>query len=75
MKYLTGKDYDWLCSKCQIAIDRAYDLIKMGMVSDDYADDNEGPCMLAYDKRMFPHADGDCPSEHEEREENMHEQT
>ena len=74
-EYLTGKDYDWLCSKCQIAIDQAYDLITMGMVSEQYVVDNEGPCNLAYDQRMFPHPDGDCPSEHEEREEHMHEQT
>ena len=74
-EYLTGKDYKWLCSKCQIVIDQAYDLIKMGMLSEKYVVDNEGPCNLAYDQKMFPHPDGECPSEHEEREAHMHEQT
>ena len=47
---LTGKNYTWLCSKCQKAIDNAYSLIIEGFVNDQYADDDEGPCMLAYDK-------------------------
>jgi|TARA_R100000152_G_C6778107_1_gene208517 hypothetical protein len=53
MKYLTGKDYDWLCEDCQKVIDRAYLLIVDGFASDEYADDNEGPSMFAYDNRMF----------------------
>lgn len=74
-EYLTGKDYDWLCSKCQYVIDQAHDLIVSGFASEKYVVDNEGPCNLAYDRRMFPHSYDDCPSEHEEREENMHKQT
>ena len=46
---LTGKNYTWLCSKCQKAIDNAHALIVEGFANDQYADDNEGPCMLAYD--------------------------
>ena len=53
MKYLTGKDYTWLCDNCQKAIDLAYTLIVDGLVSDQYADDNEGPCNLAYDRGLF----------------------
>jgi len=53
IKYLTGKDYTWLCDKCQNAIDMAYTLIIDGLASDIYADDNEGPCNLAYDKGLF----------------------
>ena len=53
MKYLTGKDYTWLCDDCQKAIDLAHMLIVDGLVSDQYADDNEGPSMLAYDRGLF----------------------
>jgi hypothetical protein len=53
MKYLTGKDYAWLCDNCQKAIDLAYTMIVDGLVNDQYADDNEGPCMLAYDRRLM----------------------
>tara|TARA_R100000734_G_scaffold5213_2_gene4541 strand:+ start:243 stop:545 length:303 start_codon:yes stop_codon:yes gene_type:complete len=74
-EYLTGKDYDWLCSKCQMVIDQAYDLITSGFASEQYVDDNEGPCMLAYDQGMFPHPYDDCPTEHQEREADMHKQT
>ena len=53
MDYLTGKDYTWLCDNCQKAIDQAHMLIVDGFASDIYADDNEGPCMLAYDKGLL----------------------
>ena len=53
MNYLTGKDYPHLCDNCQKAIDDAYDLIVDGYVSEEYVDDDEGPCMLAYDKRWL----------------------
>ncbi len=53
MKYLTGKDYPWLCDNCQKVIDQAHMLIVDGLTSDIYADDNEGACMLAYDKGLF----------------------
>ena len=50
VEYLTGKDYGWLCSKCQSAIDDAHTVIVDGFASEQYVDDNEVPCMLAYDK-------------------------
>ena len=53
MNYLTGKDYTWLCDNCQKVIDQAHMLIVDGFASDIYVDDNEGPCMLAYDKGLF----------------------
>ena len=53
MNYLTGKDYTWLCDNCQKVIDQAHMLIVDGLASDIYADDNEGPCMLAHDKGLF----------------------
>ncbi len=53
MEYLTGKDYTSLCDNCQKVIDQAHALIVDGLVSEQYVDDNEGPCMLAYDKGLF----------------------
>ena len=53
MKYLTGKDYTWLCDNCQKVIDQAHMLIVDGFTNDIYVDDNEGPSMLAYDKGLF----------------------
>ena len=53
MEYLTGKDYPHLCDNCQTAIDYAHMLIVDGFASEQYVDDDEGPCMLAYDKRWF----------------------
>jgi len=53
MKYLTGKDYEGICDICRKAIDDAHGLIIDGFVSEEYIDDNEGPSMLAYDKRWF----------------------
>jgi hypothetical protein len=53
MKYLTGKDYTWLCENCQKAIDDAHSLIIDGLVGEEYVVDNEGPCMLAYDKKWL----------------------
>ena len=53
MKYLTGKDYTWLCDNCQTVIDQAHMLIVDGFTNDIYVDDNEGPSMLAYDKGLF----------------------
>ena len=53
MKYLTGKDYPHLCDNCQKAIDNAHDLIVDGFASEQYVDDDEGPCMLAYDRKWF----------------------
>ena len=38
---------------CQKVIDQAHMLIVDGFTSDIYVDDNEGPCMLAYDKGLF----------------------
>ena len=58
MEYLTGKDYTWLCNNCQKAIDNAHTLIIDGFVSEEYIDDNEGACMLAYDKRWL--CESDC---------------
>tara|TARA_R100000315_G_C5118075_1_gene67480 strand:+ start:86 stop:259 length:174 start_codon:yes stop_codon:yes gene_type:complete len=53
MKYLTGKDYPWLCENCQKAIDDAHSLIIDSLVGEEYVVDNEGPCMLAYDKKWL----------------------
>ena len=50
VKYLIGKDYSDLCGQCQKAINDAHDLLVMGFVSEEYLTDNEGPCMIAYDK-------------------------
>jgi hypothetical protein len=50
MKYLTSDDYPKACDRCKHAIDMAHQLIVDGLVSDEYSDDNEGPCMLAYDR-------------------------
>ena len=53
MKYYTGEDYPNACDTCKKAIDNAHQLIVMGFVGDEYADDIEGPCLLAYDKRWL----------------------
>tara|TARA_Y100000034_G_scaffold107366_1_gene136846 strand:- start:220 stop:411 length:192 start_codon:yes stop_codon:yes gene_type:complete len=53
MEYLTGKDYKWLCDRCKAAIDDAHMLIIDGIVGEEYIDDNEGPSMLAYDKKWL----------------------
>ena len=53
MKYYTGKDYPKACDRCKKAIDDAHELIVMGLVGEEYADDIEGPSMLAYDKRWL----------------------
>jgi len=53
VEYLTGENYPHLCSKCQSAIDNAHMLIVDGFASGRYVHDNEGPCMLAYDKGWF----------------------
>lgn len=48
-KFLTGKDYPWLCSQCQQQIDMV-----AGMMNDlPDTDDNEGPCMYVYDHALF----------------------
>ena len=54
--YLTGNSYESF-DGCKRAIDNAYDLIKLGLVSEDYIDDPEGPSMLAYDKNWL------CPDD------------
>tara|TARA_R100001015_G_C4615050_1_gene171009 strand:+ start:501 stop:728 length:228 start_codon:yes stop_codon:yes gene_type:complete len=66
IEYLTGKDYPWLCDKCREAIDTAYDLIIMtgsveiNHIFSEYIGDNEGPCMLAYDKGLLCYAAFSC---------------
>ena len=50
MKYLTGDNYPDFCESCKRAIDTAHQIIVDGLVNDKYSDDNEGPCMLAYDR-------------------------
>lgn len=48
-KFLTGKDYPWLCSQCQQQID-----LVVGLMDDlPDTDDEEGPCMYVYDNAMF----------------------
>lgn len=53
MEYLRGKDYPNMCGKCQRAIDLAHNTICIIGVDDEYANDPEGPCMYAYDNKMF----------------------
>ena len=53
VKYQTGENYPHLCSKCQSAIDHAHTLIVDGFASEQYVDDDEGPCNLAYDRGWF----------------------
>lgn len=49
---LTGKDYPELCNKCRSAIDACFAMI--GEMPEDWCDDdNELPCNMAYDLRMF----------------------
>ena len=59
MEYLTGKDYEGICSGCKQAIDNAHMLIVEGHVGEDYIEDIEGPSMLAYDKGWFCQPDCD----------------
>ena len=47
MRYYGGKDYPWLCSECQHAVDDALQLFVDGLMPD--TDDEEAPCMYAYD--------------------------
>ena len=63
VKYLTGVDYTWLCNGCKKSIDMAHDLIISGLVGGQYIDDNEGPCMLAYDKGLL--CEFECPQVNE----------
>ena len=51
MKYLTGKDYDHLCSECQMVITCLVCEIKN--LDDIYVADEEGPCNAAYDYSLF----------------------
>ena len=51
MEYLTGKDYDHLCSICRTVIDMiAGDINSM---DDKYTADEEGPCDFVYDHGLF----------------------
>ncbi len=59
MKYLTGKDYPHLCKSCRNSIDDAHMLIVDGLADESYTIDNEGPTMMAYDKRWF--CEPECP--------------
>ena len=73
MKFLTGKDYPWMCERCQSAIDEcaeevaervalgAEDMVS-GRVLIDLTDDNEAPSTLAYDRRLFC-GGGECEAE------------
>jgi len=49
MKYLTGKDYDHLCSRCQAAIDACLPIVIEGPDTDDI----EAPFMFAADHGML----------------------
>ena len=46
-RFLTGKDYPWLCPKCQKAVDDIALMYIMGMFPD--TDDNEAPIVKAGD--------------------------
>ena len=49
MDYLTGKDYPWLCGTCQSTVDRCAEIVAEGPDTDD----EEAPCDMAYDHRLF----------------------
>ena len=60
MQFLVGKDYPELCATCRGAIDSAAMLLEEGPDTDD----EEAPCMLAYDMGWLCSSQGwsSCPS-------------
>ncbi len=50
MKFLTGKDYPWVCLVCQAAIDSAA-MLFTGDQED--TDDEEAPAMFVYDHHWY----------------------
>ena len=46
MKFLTGKDYPWLCEKCKDAVDTSAIYLREGGAD---TDDPEAPLMFAAD--------------------------
>ena len=49
MKYLTGKDYPWVCTNCRSMIDAAVLLITEGPDTDD----EEAPANFVYDHGLY----------------------
>mgnify|MGYP001560330324 CR=1 FL=1 len=57
MKFLTGKDYPWLCESCQAQVDLAATVLEEG----EDTNDEEAPCNWAYDNALFCSQTGkDC---------------
>ena len=54
MKFLTGKDYPWLCSQCQARIDEAIQIVRLLVKEGPDQDwDEESPCDYVYDHSQF----------------------
>ena len=49
MKYLTGKDYPWLCKSCRAVVDTAVLLVTEGPDTDD----DEAPINFVYDHGLY----------------------
>ncbi len=54
MKFLTGKDYPWLCAQCQARIDEAVPIVMLLIQEGPDRDwDEEAPCEHVYDQGLF----------------------
>jgi hypothetical protein len=50
MKFLTGKDYPWLCESCRATLD----IVAQALLDGYYeTDDVEAPAMMMGDRRLF----------------------
>lgn len=57
-RFLSGKDYPYLCTKCQLAVDNAFELFVLGLMPD--TDDPEAPMMYAWDHGWLHRDDYAC---------------
>lgn len=49
MKYLTGKNYHWLCERCRATVDSVVSLVIEGPDTDD----DEAPINFVYDNGLY----------------------
>jgi hypothetical protein len=65
-RFLHGKDYPWVCPKCQAIVDQVAQLYEEGDMED--TDDNEAPMMYAGDHGLL--CGGRHCAKHDERRNN-----
>lgn len=60
-KFLTSKDYPWLCNYCKDILDQHAGVFQDGLMED--TDDPEAPAMKMYDEGLY------CGGDHCKKEE------